>query len=67
MSIQYVLLNGFLVAILKIYHRDHALDVYCFQYGMKIVQWHATFFCPSSPIFVFKQVGNPFLWRCLVF
>lgn len=67
MSIQYVLLRGFLPAILKIYHRHHILDVHCFQYGMKIVQGHATFFCPSSAIFVFKQGWSPFVWRCLVF
>ncbi|AXE17868.1 hypothetical protein DR864_09040 [Runella rosea] len=62
MSIQHVLL-----AILKIYHRHHALDVHCFQYGMKIVQGSAAFFCPSSPIFAFKPGEHPFLWRCFVF
>ncbi len=60
-------LNGFLPAILKICYRHQVLDAYFFQYGMKIVQGNAAFFCRHSPIFAFKKGERPFFWRCFVF
>jgi hypothetical protein len=62
MVIQLVLLNGFLPAILINSHRHHALDVHCFQYGMKIVQGHTTFFCSISPHFCLQTESTSFLF-----